>query len=104
TLTYPNIPSVIHPVPHSLELPIPNPPASYTIDSDNEYNSPSLPSDENMQRPSKSQDTEFVPDVLGFGTRKITQPELNDFVRDLDLPKNTAELLDLSSMESLAIM
>ena len=38
-VNYPNIPSAICPLPHSNELPIPIPPESYSIDSDDESKS-----------------------------------------------------------------
>ncbi|PSN51675.1 hypothetical protein C0J52_09624 [Blattella germanica] len=46
-------------------------------------------SDKATQRPSKSQDIDCVPDTVRSGIRKITQTELKDLVRDLDLSKNT---------------
>lgn len=83
TIVYPNIHSATRPVPHSDELPVPTPPESYSIDSEEEPCDP---------EPSTSTDPDFAPDVKSEH-HKISQNELNDLVRDLELSKAKAELL-----------
>lgn len=86
-LSYPNIPSAILPVLHGDDLPIPEPPDSFEIEDDDE--------DEECSNTnvSSSSDPDFISDEACTEPHRITQNELNDLVRDLDLSKGKAELL-----------
>lgn len=88
---YPNIPSAIRPVLHSSELDIPAPPQTWSLNSDSEEHV----GGEELQSDLVCSDDERDPDFLEqtTGTHKISQSELNDLVRDLNLSKNQAELL-----------
>ena len=90
TIVYPNIPSALRPVPHGDGLPIPEPPAEYIFldSSDEDKGEPTCFS----PRPSACSDPDFHCGASSTPHR-ITQEELNDLVRDLDLSKNKAELL-----------
>ena len=86
-IEYPNTPSAIRPVPHSYELPIPEPCEVDLLSSDDAESS----EESCISEPSTSRNEEF-----GFTTSEphlINESELNDLVRDLDLPKGKAELL-----------
>jgi len=83
-IVYPNLPSAIRPVPHSDSLPVPvrvpgNDENETDTDTTNE-------SSEHMQGDSAYEGPSTAPHL-------ITQPELNDLVRDLGLSKNQSELL-----------
>ena len=82
---YPNLPSALQPVPHSNELPVPVFMARKISDSESSF----VPTGD-----TKDIDEEFD-DPGGFGgiPQLLTQADLNDLVRDLDLPKKSAELL-----------
>jgi hypothetical protein len=88
---YPNIPSALHPVPHSEGISIPEPPKESTIDSDDEdkgeltSGSPEPPVSTELHV-SHGRSSAPQPHIL-------TQDELNDLVRDLELSKSKAELL-----------
>ena len=86
TVKYPNIPSAIRPVPHGNGLPVPKVPESFSADSTQEEEEVCGP------EPSTSHDPDFV-QFTSTKPHLITQSELNDLVRDLNLPKNKAELL-----------
>ena len=89
TLVYRNIPSAIRPVPHGDGLPVPEPPgnfAMYSVDEDN------VSSNSEEQQPSASRDADYLPSI-DFSNHKTTEGELNDLIKDLELPKNKAELL-----------
>ena len=88
TVKYPNIPSALHPVPHGEELSIPVPPESYTLDSDHDDGQDSA-----GPEPSKSANPDFEPSYSSLEPHLISQSELNDLVRDLELPNSKAELL-----------
>jgi hypothetical protein len=80
----------IRAVPHTEDLPVPVPPQRCILDSDDEPT-------ENREKTllsSTSTDADFTADFQFNEFRRITQEELNDLVRDLDLPKSNAELLD----------
>ena len=89
TVNYPNILSAIRPVPHTEDLPVPVSPQQYILDSDDELT-------ENWEKtpePSTSTDADFTADLQFNEFHRITQEELNDLIRDLDLPRSKAELL-----------
>ena len=88
-LVYPNIPSGIRPVPHGNELPISEPPDNLAMYSDDEH---SASSNNEVQQPSTSRDADYVPST-DSSHHTITEGELYDIIRDLELPKNKAELL-----------
>jgi len=77
------IPSAIRPVPHTEDL------QQYILDSDDE----STKKREKTPQPSTSTDADFTADLQSNEFHRITQEELNDLIRDLDLPKCKAELL-----------
>jgi len=87
TVSYPNISSAIRPVPHTEDRPVPVPRQQYILDSDVE---PTENWKETPQ-PSTSKDADFTADLQFNEFHRITQEELNDLIRDLDLPKNKAE-------------
>jgi hypothetical protein len=77
--------SVLHPE----DLPVPVPPQQYILDSDDE----STENREKTPQPSTSTDADFTADIQFNEFHQITQDELNDLVRDLNVPKRKAELL-----------
>jgi len=89
TVNDPNILSAIRPVPHIEDLPVPVPPQQYFLDSDNELTK----NQEKTPQPSTSMDADFTADLQCNEFHRITQEELNDLIRDLDLPKSKAQLL-----------
>jgi hypothetical protein len=89
TVSYPYISYAIRPVPHTEDVPVPVPPQQYNLDSDGE---PTENREKTLQ-PSTSTDADFTADLQFNEFHRITQDELNDLVRDLDLPKSKAELL-----------
>ena len=86
---YPNIPSAILPVPHGDGLPVTQPPDNFAMYSDNKE---SVSSNSEEQQPSASRDADYLPST-DSSNHKITEGDLNDLVRDLELPKNKVELL-----------
>jgi len=83
TLAYPNIPSVIRPVPHGEALPVPEPPDNFAMYFDDEV---SVSSNNKEQQPSASRVADNLPST-DFSNYKVTEGELNDLIRDLKLPK-----------------
>lgn len=82
-ISYPNLDSAIRPVPHSSEIPVPQPPSSLDdILSESEDEDTLPPQGES------SSDVSF-----DEGPQLFSQKELNDLVRDLGLSKESAELL-----------
>ena len=79
---YPNLPSALRPVPHSAEVPVPTP--------EQRFLDITLSDSESAE--GAGSDSEFS-SVLSAGSSKFSQAELNDLVRDLDLPKESAMLL-----------
>jgi len=63
--------------------------SSKILDSDDERNAKR----EKTPQPSSSTDADFTADLQCTVFHRITQEELNDLIRDLDLPKCKAELL-----------
>ena len=81
---YPNIPSVIRPVSHSDEIPIPICPDS--------WNWKMRQSSVNAEQIPLSSNSEFEGKDLN-ARHLVTQGELNDLVQDLNLSKAQAELV-----------
>ncbi|UYV65551.1 hypothetical protein LAZ67_3004671 [Cordylochernes scorpioides] len=81
TVEYPDLPSAMRPVPHSDILPVPQPPEN-VIFSD----------DDSDRREQQWDDTNFETGALSE-PHLLTQGDLNDLVRDLDLSKKQSELL-----------
>ena len=78
-ILYPSLPSANRPVAHSDQLPVPKPPVMLSKNS--AESSQSFCNSEFEDEPSTS------------CSHLITQQELNDLVRDLNLPKSKSELL-----------
>ena len=81
--------SAIQQVPHTEDLPVPVPLQQYILDSDDEPTE----NQEKTPQPSTSTDADFTVDLQFNEFHCITQEELNDLLRDLNLPKSKAELL-----------
>ena len=85
SIKYPNLHSALRPVAHCDEVPVP----TYTtleISDDDEFCQSNVSTD--------TDDEDFVaPEVDARMPQPFNQAELNDLVRDLDLPKSSAELL-----------
>jgi hypothetical protein len=73
TVSYPNISSVIWPIPHTEDLPVPVLPQQYVLDSDDE---PTKNLDKRPQ-PSTYTDADFTADLQFNEFHRITQEELN---------------------------
>ena len=80
-IVYPNLASAMRPVPHSESIPVPSP---SNIIPPTETGSDSDTHDETYQPDSVAETRVPLP---------LTQHELNDLVRDLNLPKDAAEVL-----------
>ena len=88
TVTYPNLPSAMRPVPHSEELPVPQPPENiHLTDEEEEYE----PTEHDVE--DVTHDPTFEASGSSSYPHLITQGDLNDLVRDLNLSKRQAELL-----------
>ena len=77
-IDYPNIPSVIRPVPHGGNLPMPEPPKEQNLNSDME--------EEDTEKTGPHEEDLTDPNFQGPASespRKHTQNGLNDLVRDL---------------------
>ena len=83
TVTYPNISTAIRPVPHTEDLPVSEPPQQYNLDSDDEPTE----NREKTSQPPTSTEADFTADLQFNEFHRITQEELNDLIRDLDLLK-----------------
>ena len=95
TIVYPNIPSALRPVPHGEEISVPEPPKEFTMDSNNENEGESTscspePPASTEPHVSHSRSSAPQPHIL-------TQDELNDLVRGLELSKNKAELTGITT-------
>jgi len=88
TVQYPNLPSAMRPVPHSVELPVPKPPTSMTL-SGNES------SDEDVGQANNNMDCDptFAETCPSNEPHLLTHRDLNDIVHNLNLSKKQAELL-----------
>jgi len=75
-------------VPHDDGLPVPEHLDNFDMYTDDED---SVSSNSEQQQPSASRDAEHLPST-DSSNHKITEGELNDIIRDLELPKNKAEL------------
>ena len=85
SIQYPNLPSALQLTTHSNELPVPVFKALDISDSESDF----VPTED-----IKDIDEEFdAPERFGGIPQLFTQADLNDLVRDLDLPKNSAGLL-----------
>jgi hypothetical protein len=87
-IVYPNMPSAIRPMPHEEDLPLPEPPKEYNLDSEME--------EEDTEKTGPHEEEPTDPDFQGPASgslHKLIQDELNDLVRDLELPTVKAELL-----------
>jgi len=98
TVSYPNISSAIRPVTHPEDLLVPVPLQQYILDSDYEPTE----NREKTPQPSTSTDDDFIVDLQFNEFHRAAREELNDLIRDLDLPKTKAELLGsrLQKMET----
>jgi len=89
TVPYPDLPSAMRPAPHSAELPVPKPPPNMTL-SDSES------SDEDVGQ-ANNNNMDFDPTFAGAYSSNephlMTDGDLNDIVRNLNLSKKQAELL-----------
>jgi hypothetical protein len=93
TIVYPNIPSALRPVPRAKEFPFPNlrAPKEFTIGSDDEDEGESTsgsPDPPASTEPNVSHGRSSAPQP-----NILTQDELKDLVRDLELSKSKAKLL-----------
>ena len=84
TVKYPNLPSAIRPVPHSPDFPVPDPPKQMTLSDDDL-------SDNDKEQ--EIEDMEFKPNCFSSEPHLLSQGDLNDLVRDLNLSKKQSELL-----------
>jgi hypothetical protein len=85
-IDYSNIPSVIRPVLHGEDLPVSEPPKDYILNSEMEK--------EGTEKTGPHKEPTY-PDFQGPASEsphKLTQNELNDLVRDLELPKVKARM------------
>lgn len=87
TLEYPNLPSAMRPTPHSEEIPVP-----IFEDTSIEESSSSQDETQSITTTDDHHDASF-PDDNDEQPKLFSQNELNDLVRDLNLPKDSAELL-----------
>ena len=87
SLTYPNLNSAIRPVPHSEELPVPDfeglPQLESSLSSEEE--------DVSIDSNNTLAQNDFPPSL--FSPQLFSQEELNNLVRDLNLSKESSELL-----------
>ena len=82
TIQYPNLASAMRPVPHSAELPVSKPPTNMTL-SDSES------SDEDVGQPNNNMGSDPIFSGASSSNEPhlLTQGDLNDIVRDLNLSK-----------------
>jgi len=87
-IDYSNIHPAIRPMPHGEDLPVPEPPKEYNLNSGME--------EEDTEKTGPHEEEPTDPDFQGppsESPHKLTQDELNDLLRDLELPTVKAELL-----------
>jgi hypothetical protein len=88
TVQYPDLPSVMRPVPHSAGLPVPKPPTNMTL-SDSESSDEDVgQADNNIEC-----DPSFAGACSSNEPHLLTQGDLNGIIRDLNLSKKQAEIL-----------
>lgn len=87
TVQYPNLPSAIRPIPHSDSLPVPTLPKNYELNVKNE--------DSVEEEVDNASSTLHEPDfnTIDDQPHRLSQSELSDLIRDLDLSQEKAELL-----------
>ena len=88
---YPNIPSALRPVPYGEGISVPEPPKEFTVDLDDDDKGKSTsgsPEPLASTEPHVSHSRSSVPQP-----HNLTQDELNDLVRNLELSKRREELL-----------
>jgi hypothetical protein len=88
SIDYPNMPSAIRPVPQGEDLPMPEPPKEYNLNSEME--------EEDTEKTGPHEEKPTNPYFQGPASgspHKLTQNELNDLVQDLELSKVKTELL-----------
>ena len=90
TFKYPSLPSAIRPIPHSDSLPVPTPPQNYELEAENEGRN-EVEIEEKENKTSISNDPDFV--LTDDAPNRLSQAELSDLVRGLDLSQEKAELL-----------
>jgi hypothetical protein len=89
TVKYPDLPSAMRPVPHSEELPVPKPPENLTFSDDNSD------SDDHGQQEGDYVDCDptFQASYSSSKPHLFKKGYLSYLVRDLNLPKEQAELV-----------
>ncbi|GBM48470.1 hypothetical protein AVEN_98999-1 [Araneus ventricosus] len=89
-IQYPNIPSAVRPVRHNESFPIPLAPKTYILQPETDFEN-----FEPQPGPSTStdDDEEYPADLVHRQLQLVTELQLNDLVRDLELPKSKSQLL-----------
>ena len=82
---YPNLPSAIRPVPHSVELPVPNPPTNMML-----RDSESTDEDADQANNNMDCDPTFAGACSSNEPHLLSQGDLNNIIRDLNLSKKQA--------------
>ncbi|KAL3273470.1 hypothetical protein HHI36_014913 [Cryptolaemus montrouzieri] len=93
-ISYPNLQSAIRPIPHGTEIPVPKVPA--TLEE-----VPSSDEDGAVPTADEQLTFEFEDDR---SPKLFCQGELNDLVRDLNLPKNKAQKQELTFAVSVFLL
>ncbi|GBN42532.1 hypothetical protein AVEN_51138-1 [Araneus ventricosus] len=89
TVVYPNLPSVIRPVTHSSELSIPKPRETWSLDDNDDI----VPDSAVVKEAEDDQAPMYADVQTSPMPHLISQSNLNDLVRDLNLSKNQSVLL-----------